>query len=377
MTHFTPSYSEPREAAGIWLLAFLIVVVGTPMTASAQQNEALADVPFDPPAYLVYRAPAPIEVDGALDETAWQRAEWTEPFVDIRGGERPAPELKTRAKMLWDDRYFYVAAELEEPEVWATRTERDAVIFRDDAFEVFIDPTGDTHNYYELEVNALETPWDLLLVKPSRDDGVSLDAWTIQGLEVGVQVKGTLNDPTDTDEGWTVELALPWAVLEEAAPEERPPRPGEQWRVNFARPDWPMEVVNETYQKEENASAQWWTWAPQSAVNMHMPERFGYAQFAGEVVGQGSASFVEKPNEQVKWALRRLYYRQRDYHDVHGRYASDLAELEAGEISVEGGDIDFEPTLQVTQSSYEITSPGADGTTVHIRHDGKVWTTSD
>ena len=58
--------------------------------------------------------------------------------------------------MLWDDEYFYVAAELEEPDIWATLTERDAVIFYDNDFEIFIDPDGDSHEYYEFEMNALQ-----------------------------------------------------------------------------------------------------------------------------------------------------------------------------------------------------------------------------
>ncbi|PSQ71219.1 MAG: carbohydrate-binding family 9-like protein, partial [Bacteroidetes bacterium QH_1_64_81] len=37
----------------------------------------------------------------------------------------------------------------------------------------------------------------------------------------------------------------------------------------------------------------------------------------------------------------------------------------------------FDPTLQTTQTMYEITAPGENGTTVHIRHDGKVWTTEE
>ena len=85
----------------------------------------------------------------------------------ISGRDRPVPRFRTRAKLLWDDEALYIAAQLEEPDVWATLTKRDTTIFRDNAFEVFIDPDGDTHHYYELEVNALGTVWDLLLVKPS------------------------------------------------------------------------------------------------------------------------------------------------------------------------------------------------------------------
>ena len=48
-------------------------------------------------------------------------------------------------------------------------TQHDAVIFHNNDFEVFIDPDGDTHNYYELEINALNTVWDLFITKPYRE----------------------------------------------------------------------------------------------------------------------------------------------------------------------------------------------------------------
>ena len=80
-----------------------------------------------------------------------------------RGRREAAPALPTRVKMLWDDTFFYVGAELEEPHVWATLTEHDSVIFHDNDFEVFIDPDGDNHEYYEFEINALSTFWDLFL----------------------------------------------------------------------------------------------------------------------------------------------------------------------------------------------------------------------
>ena len=55
-------------------------------------------------------------------------------------------------------------AELEEPEVWATLTERDSVIYHDNDFEVFIDPDGDNHDYYEFEINALGTTYQVFFI---------------------------------------------------------------------------------------------------------------------------------------------------------------------------------------------------------------------
>ena len=363
-----------------WGVAALLVflVSGRPSLACAQERETSA--PFAPRTYVAYRVQEAIAIDGKLNEAAWVHAEWTEAFVDIEGSEQPEPRLETRAKMLWDDQAFYVIAQLEEPDVWATFTKRDTAVYRDNAFEVFIDPDGDTHHYYEVEINALETVWDLMLVKPFRDGGPSFSAWDIRGLEAAVHVEGTLNEPEDTDEGWTVELALPWAVLREAAPGGRPPEDGAQWRLNFARAQWPFDVIDGAYHKATDpetgrptTQAHWWVWAPQGSVNMHRPEYWGYVQFSEKPIGGAPAAFAADPNGRVKWALRRLYYRQRAYHDAHDRYADDLSALRAGDLSVEG--LDFVPKLQTTQSTYEITAPGEKGATVHIRHDGKVWTT--
>jgi hypothetical protein len=136
------------------------------------QAKTTPEVFYAPPrGYVAYRASAALTVDGKLDESAWRDAPWTDAFVDIEGDAKPSPQFNTRAKMLWDDEYFYVGAQIDEPHVWATLTDHDSVIFRDPDFEVFIDPNGDNHEYYEFEINARNTFWDLLLPKPYKDDG--------------------------------------------------------------------------------------------------------------------------------------------------------------------------------------------------------------
>ncbi len=104
---------------------------------------------------------------------------------------------------------------------------------------------------------------------------------------------------------------------------------------------------------------------------MHMPERWGIVHFTGTPAGSPAIAFGDDPNERVKWALRRLYYRQRDYRSAHGRYARELSELTAPDIRVEG--LEFRPTMQVTDSLYEIHARGFGGAVVHIRQDGRVW----
>ncbi len=361
------------------MLATLLLI---PLIALAFQKP-LVDfeaMPFAPRHYVVYRAASALNVDGKLDEASWRAAPWTDLFVDIEGDRQPAPRFRTRAKMLWDDEYFYVAADLEEPDVWGTLTERDSVIFRDNDFEIFIDPDGDTHEYYELEVNALATPWDLLLVKPYRDHGPAIHGWDIAGMRVGVDVRGTLNRPGDRDEGWSVEIAMPWKILREAAADRRPPRAGARWRVNFSRVEWDVDVKDGRYAKRlapgtsDPLPEHNWVWTPQGAIDMHMPERWGYVQFSSHEAGGEPDAFVEDPNERVKWALRRLYYRQARIHRAGGAYATTLDALDAGNIRVDG--LAFRPTLSTTPSMYEITADGFGGLVVHINQDGRVWSTS-
>ncbi|SHK28669.1 carbohydrate-binding family 9-like protein [Rhodothermus profundi] len=334
-------------------------------------------LPFAPRTYVCYRSDHPLRIDGRLDEPAWQAAPWSEPFVDIEGPHRPPPPYHTRIKLLWDDTYLYIGAELEEPHLWATLTRRDTIIFYDNDFEVFIDPDSDTHTYYELEINALGTVWDLLLLKPYRDGGPALNAWDIRDLKAAVALDGTLNDPSDIDRGWTVELALPWTVLAEAAPEGRPPRPGEQWRMNFSRVQWPLEVIEGRYRKRRDPATgrllpeSNWVWSPQGVINMHLPERWGYVQFSAIVAGEGTEPFQPAPEEPLRWQLRQLYYRQRLFREQHGRYARTFDELNVPANWRRR----YHLTLQTTESLYEITARLPDGTRLHIREDGRIWKT--
>ena len=231
-----------------------------------------------PQQYACHRAGAPVAIDGRIDEAAWEKAPWTDWFVDIQGGSMPAPRLRTRAKMLWDDQYFYVAAELEEPDVWATLTEHDSVIFHDNDFEVFLNPSGDGRNYFEFEINALNTGWDLFLAKPYREGGKADNSWEIPGLRTAVHIDGTLNRPGDRDRGWTIELAFPWAAFASRAPVQRPAS-GDEWRVNLSRVEWRTTVENGKYVKPAGEKEDNWVWSPQGVINMHVPERWGFVRF--------------------------------------------------------------------------------------------------
>lgn len=320
-----------------------------------------------PKSYVCYKTDKRIELDGVLNEAEWGKFDWSDSFVDIEGDKKPLPTYDTKVKMAWDEDYFYIAAKLQEPHIWAKLKQRDTVIFYDNDFEVFIDPQGDNHRYYEFEVNALNTVWDLLIAKPYRDGAPAINAWDIKGLQSAVKVYGSINDPSDLDQYWTVELAFPWEVLKECAFESRKPKDGEQWRVNFSRVNWDVETKDGKYTKcvdsisgkvlpEHN-----WVWSPQGVVAMHQPETWGYVQFSDFKAGSSCVSYQEDIDYDLKKELIRLYELQKKHYEKKLSYTTDLQSKYAIKI-------------EFTSKQFLMYASGKSGKTWYVNQESKIWT---
>ena len=256
-----------------------------------------------PQSYVCYRAAGEINIDGTLDESSWKNAKETAAFVDISGEGFPDPKYRTTAKMLWDDEFLYVAAEMEEPDLRASLTEHDSIIYRDNDFEVFLDPDGDGKNYFEIEINAFGTVFDLMLDKPYRVGGNFLTQWNCPGLKTAVRCTGTLNDDSDRDSGWVVEMAIPRKAL--SLNFDNPLQSGKCWRVNFSRVQWLKKG-----RPEEN-----WVWSPTGKIDMHMPDRWGYVFFSDSKVGDRSAPsacFAPPCPQAIYKLLWAMFYEQRE-----------------------------------------------------------------
>lgn len=380
------SFSKHLLNTAVLAMTVIAAAAGAVPARSGDDDVRIPEpaVTFAPYKYICRRTAGPIKIDGILDEAAWQDADWTEVFGDIEGPRKETPRYRTRAQLLWDDDYLYIGAYLEEPKLWATLKDRDSVIYNDNDFEVFIDPDADTHQYFELEMNALNTVWDLLLIKPYRDGGPAVTCWDMPGLKTAVNLMGTLNDPSDKDKGWTVEIAIPFAALRECIqgkPER--PLPGDIWRLNFSRVEYWLEEKGGKYEKMNQPGTDRplpennWTWVPQGVINMHYPEMWGYIQFSAKLPGQGREKFIDRPEEAVKWALRRIYYREWKKFDAVGTFAESLSPLGLDkDKAMKLKDWSFPPVIRTTQSMFEaVYTATKTGEQWHIRQDGLVWKT--
>jgi hypothetical protein len=316
----------------IKMLCFCVII--NPLVYSQTLLDLKKDLFTEPRHYIINYSSDPVTMDGKIDEAAWKNVQWSESFVDIEGHKKSVPLYKTRVKMLWNDSSLFIAAELEEPDVWATLQQQDEIIYHDNDFEVFIDPDNNTHQYYEVEVNALNTILDLFLQKPYRNDGNADIKWSLKGLLTATHINGTLNNSNDRDKDWTVEMSIPFKNLQKHN-EAEIPKEGSVWRINFSRVEWDFEKKNGKYIKKKDLNGKPipehnWVWSPQGIINMHYPERWGYLVFTKN---NSQVDFEIPSVENQKQYLWLIYYKQKDYFEEKKQYATTLRELELEDLN--------------------------------------------
>jgi hypothetical protein len=99
--------------------------------------------------------------------------------------------------------------------------------------ELFLKPAVERPGYYEFQVNAANTHFDLYLPEGNRPNGgtelVKKDVFT---WKTNVVRRGTLDRRDDRDEGWSVEGKIPWLDLKHTGSR---PEPGDIWRLAVCR----------------------------------------------------------------------------------------------------------------------------------------------
>ena len=267
-------------------------------------------MPLQKPDYTAKKIAGSIAVDGNIYKEVWQQAEWSERFADMVSGQ--AGMYNTRTAILWNDEHLYIAFTAEEPFVEALQTTRDSIVFLENDLEVFIDGGN---CYYELEVNAANTVYEVFFIwKDAWQKGGPFDtaqfdvhqqgaytfggdydrsgasfwkglhprgirwAYTnfdIPGLQTAVQVEGTLNNNSDIDKGWNLEIAIPWTSLAILANGRSvPPNNGDTWNMFLGR-----------FQKLMNGGKEItphpaMVLSPHGVYDTHLPEKWSRIAFS-------------------------------------------------------------------------------------------------
>jgi hypothetical protein len=208
------------------------------------------------PEYTVKRVKKAPVIDGALDDAAWKDAT----AVVLRGSFDGRPvQQRTQARLAYDEQFLYVAFDAEDPDIWGTYRKRDEPIYEQEVVEVFLDANADGRTYNELQVSPHNVTFDAYF--PARRQGMDL-SWD-SGMKTAVKVRGTLDDASDRDEGWTAELQIPFARLAEVP--HVPPQKGDRWRFNLYRLELP-----------DRRSQQGQSFSPLFVGDFHALPRFGW-----------------------------------------------------------------------------------------------------
>ncbi|MCZ6677613.1 MAG: carbohydrate-binding family 9-like protein, partial [Candidatus Poribacteria bacterium] len=151
----------------------------------------------------------------------------------------------------------------EDAYIWAEHTLRDSPVYEDDCVEVFTSPDPDQLEQYfnvEMNVNAASLEFH------HPEGPGSKKAWDPE-VRIATTVDGTLNDDSDLDQRWILEVAIPFSAFSGVA-KNTPPKAGDVWRLN----------LNRLGGKTNKQKSQWSPGDPDKS-SFHAPQYFGRVTF--------------------------------------------------------------------------------------------------
>jgi hypothetical protein len=259
---------------GVWLTWFLAIRSSPP--AAAQEPAERKTIRREPPEVvdgeIVTRqavcrwAAQPPVLDGKLDDPCWQKAAVIDRFASF-WTEKKTPRPGMFAYLVWDDDALYYAGSMTDTELRSFGTKRNDTLWNGDVFELFLKPTVEKPEYYEFQANPRALVFEMVFPKRGQypDD---LTKAPVLGNKAVVALRGTLDQPGDRDEGWTVEGRVPWSAF---APTGGRPKPDDQWLFAICRYDYgPKDTKPITMSS-----------APLTQPNFHRYEDFGKLRFEG------------------------------------------------------------------------------------------------
>ena len=239
------------------------IVVLSVLAASLIAEPAAAEPPVARKAVCTW-ASQPPTLDGKLDDPCWKDARPITDFAAFWIGEsRPGP----RALLAWDDEALYYAGEIPDAELRAFGEKRNDHLWEGDVFEMFLKPSDDHPAYYEFQANPRGVVFEVAFPKRAPL-GRPFAEEPVLGNQAAVALRGTLDQPGDVDEGWTVEGRIPWSAF---APTGGKPKPGAAWKFAICGYDHGPEGTKPILRSS----------APLTQASFHRYEDYGVLTFEG------------------------------------------------------------------------------------------------
>ncbi|MBN1295075.1 MAG: carbohydrate-binding family 9-like protein [Candidatus Latescibacteria bacterium] len=233
-------------------------------------------VPFDSwadvPEYTVKRATEKIVIDGILDESDWASAKSVGDFL-FPWKDKAGDMEQTEVKILWDDTFLYISYRCEDKHIWATHFDTNADTYKDDCVEFFWNPDPEgTQKYNMFEFNAIG---NMLSVYTGSGESIHERISRILVPHIAQTVHGTVNDDSDTDTAWVLEVAVRFSDYPELSKRLKP-LPGDMWRVG----------LNRCGGRGGQTAESWSMWSPPDTEEpkFHVPDFFGKIFFSDKSV---------------------------------------------------------------------------------------------
>jgi hypothetical protein len=234
--------------------------------AKQRQGALVSDGEIVTRAAVCRRAQTPPVLDGKLDDPCWQRAAVIDHFASF-WTEPKAPRPGTTAYLVWDDDALYYAARMTDLELRSFGTKRNDHLWNGDVFELFFKPSRGRPEYYEFQANPRGVVFEVPFPKRGHDFG-GFDKVAPLGSKAVVVLNGTLDQPGDRDEAWTVEGRIPWSAF---TPTGGKPQPGDEWQFALCRYDYGPQGTQPVTMSS----------APLTKPSFHRYEDYGTLRFEG------------------------------------------------------------------------------------------------
>jgi len=205
-----------------------------------------------------------IIIDGDFSEKSWSQAQYSAIFVIHDDGEQGI--LVTQVKILFDKEALYFAFNVEDNDIVSNYiTDQSPLFKQDDVIELFIDPLGKGKPYIELGVSPLNTIYTLKVIDP-QSENFKITSLRLNGLKSATKINGSLNNSSDIDTGWQLELRIPFTTISKFI--HQPAELISSWRLNMFRIDFSNKLPRQ--------ANEYYSWAKVGSFGFHQPNKFGW-----------------------------------------------------------------------------------------------------